>query len=67
MGVLLSLFKDDLEKMYKEPNQVKSNCDTKSVATMIKDKFTDDKFLMGENHILFVHFTIFLRFLFSMR
>ena len=68
MGVLLSLFKGDLEKIYKELNQVKSNCDIKLVAmlaTMIKDKFTDDKFLTGENRILFVHFAIFLRFLFS--
>ena len=34
MGVVLSLFKGDLEKIYKEPNQVKSNCDTKSVAML---------------------------------
>ena len=68
MGALLSLFKGDLEKIYKEPNQVKSNFDIKSVAmlaTMIKDKFTDDKFLTGEDSVLFVHFAIFLRFLFS--
>ena len=75
MGIILALFKGDLKNIYEEPNKVKAYCDIKSVAmflTMIKEKFTDDQFLTGENRIClyispllsffvgFLHFLIYL-------
>ena len=65
MRIILSVFKEDLQKIYEEPKKIWVNCDINAVsrlACMIKDKFTDYVFLTGENRTTFLHISSLLRF-----
>ena len=47
----MSFFKGDLRKIYESPHEIDSSCNLemfKMFATMMRDKFIDDDFLIGK-------------------
>ena len=53
----MSFFKGDLRKIYESPHEIDSSCNLemfKMFATMMRDKFTDDDFLIGKIFLIVI-------------